>query len=215
MTVDYSWKLDALNVGFGQTILVSNINCTFQLGDMVAVTGGNGVGKSCLLKTMAGLNPALSGFIHAPAGFGHHKLGIVPQISEISPRFRVSLQEMVALGLAQTKHVHQQERVSEALDVAGLNAAKSRQAWQHSSGGERQRALIARALVRRPEVLLLDEVTSHLDETGITSLMSYLQALCADAQMLVVAVMHDEELVAKYFPRRMHILDGCADLSGW
>ncbi len=209
------WKLESLEIGFTTPPLITNINCSIQMGDMVAITGANGCGKSCLLKTLAGINPAISGFIHSPSDFSYNQLGVVPQVTEIFPRFRISLQEMVELGVANTNEKKQQSHIKDAMDAVGLNNKLAKQAWQRSSGGERQRTLIARALVREPQVVLLDEATSHIDQDGTKLLMEYLRALCDNKKLVVLAVNHDAEINDKYFPKHIHISNRSIELSGW
>ncbi len=210
-----SWRMEHLDVGFNANAIVSDISCSIALGDLVAITGANGVGKSCLLKTLAGELPPVAGRVLAPAGFAHDGLGVVPQLTDLEPRFPISLREMIALGASGIRDPFLKEHVDEALIAVGFNKKHAQQSWQRSSGGERQRALIARAFIRRPEILLLDEATNNLDVASTHLIFEKLHAKCAAKKLAIIAVLHDANLVSRYFNKNIHIADGHAKLSGW
>lgn len=209
------WVLEQLSVGFGQRRVVSDISCTFGLGDLVTISGLNGSGKSTLLRTLSGELAPLGGRFFGPPGFDARNLGVVPQVSDLALRLPVSLREMAALGLAGLRDPFADEHLAEALRVADLDAGRARQDWMSSSGGERQRTLIARAIVRQPEVLLLDEPTSHLDEQAAGQFFKWLRQRCDAKELLALVVVHDQELSEQYANKRVELANGQAGMYGW
>lgn len=207
------WQLHNVTIGFQQQALVSAIDISLELGDRLAISGPNGSGKSCLIKTMAGIIPVISGSISAPDYFSHAQLGVVPQVTDFQPRLPISLKEMVALGTCGSVKKTSKQHILQVLDSVGLTSKQVRQLWQHSSGGERQRALIARALIREPQVLLLDEASSHLDPENAHSIFSMLQERCKQKHMLFIAVVHDEHIAQTYCTQRLHMAHGAATLT--
>src|SRR3954464_1276334 len=136
---------------------LERFSAEIKLGEIVAIIGGSGCGKSPLLRAVAGLHPATSGTvvldditISAP----HEKIGIIFQEPRLLPWLSVA--DNIGFGLGDRPRAERDARVAAALAKVGL-ADKAR-AWPRElSGGQAQRVAIARALVPRPEVLLLDE----------------------------------------------------------
>ena len=215
MVNDCRWTLDALAIGYGAHAIIKPFSCAIECGDVVMVTGGNGTGKTCLLRTLAHEIPPVGGAFLKPDSFDYSNLGVVPQLTDLQPRLPITLREMVALGITGILDPYLKTSLSEALAVVGLNGKKSKQLWMQSSGGERQRALIARALIRRPKLLLLDEATSHLDSHSEDQLFTLLHQQCQKQNIAVVAVVHDHDLAHKWGTKQIALHNGQAQLSGW
>jgi sulfonate transport system ATP-binding protein len=160
-------------------------------GEIVAVIGGSGCGKSTLLRAIAGLDPASEGAvmldgerITAP----HEKIGIIFQEPRLLPWLKVA--DNVGFGLRKRPRSARAQRVTTALARVGLTDKAA--VWPRElSGGQAQRVSIARALVPRPEVLLLDEPFSALDAFTRTDLQDHLLDLWADATPTLILVTHD------------------------
>src|SRR6195952_1397238 len=182
-------------------------------GEIVAVVGGSGCGKSTLLRLVSGLdnptqgNVALDGdAIHSP----HEKIGIVFQEPRLLPWLTVA--GNVGFGLADRPKAERNERVARQLDRVGL--ADKANVWPRElSGGQAQRVPIARALIMRPEVLLLDEPFSALDAFTRVDLQDHLLHLWGDLKPTLVLVTHDVDeavvladriLVMKLRPGRIY-----------
>ena len=208
-----TWQVQDLDIGFEKQIIVSNISFSVSLGDSLAITGTNGCGKSCLLKTLASMIPVKAGTIQAPPGFSHAALGVVPQVTDFQPRLPISLREMVSLGVCGSAQKASKESIKQALEDVGLSMTQAKQLWEQSSGGERQRTLIARALIRQPQVLLLDEASSHLDPTSTETIFSLLKQRCRDHKLVCIAVIHDPALVTKYCNKHLIIAHGQAQIT--
>ena len=170
---------------------LGGVSLEVELGEIVAVIGGSGCGKSTLLRAVAGLDPASDGTVILDGeriGAPHEKIGIIFQEPRLLPWLKVA--ENVGFGLHGRPKAERTERVATALRRVGL--ADKAAVWPRElSGGQAQRAAIARALVPRPEVLLLDEPFSALDAFTRTDLQDHLLDLWADARPTLIVVTHD------------------------
>jgi sulfonate transport system ATP-binding protein len=160
-------------------------------GEVVAVVGGSGCGKSTLLRAICGLDTPSQGrvlldgeTITSP----HEKIGIVFQEARLLPW--LSIAENVGFGLESRPRAEREQRVATALNRVGLGDKAG--VWPRElSGGQAQRAAIARALVPRPEVLLLDEPFSALDAFTRADLQDHLLDLWSENRPTLILVTHD------------------------
>jgi len=150
-----------LEIGYGRRPVVRAGELTVAPGCGIRVTGDNGSGKSTLLATLAGALAPVRGRCLRLAPWAW-----VPQVGGLAPDLPTTLGELVDLAGGATH---------DALAQVGLGD-RQRQPWSRSSGGERQRALLARALASRPRLLLLDEPDSHLDPATRQLLAACLEA---------------------------------------
>jgi sulfonate transport system ATP-binding protein len=160
-------------------------------GEIVAVIGGSGCGKSTLLRAIGGLDPASEGSIVLDGeriAAPHEKIGIIFQEPRLLPWLDVA--DNVGFGLGDRPKAERTARVAAALKRVGLTDKATM--WPRElSGGQAQRVAIVRALVPRPEVLLLDEPFSALDAFTRTDLEDHLLDLWADAKPTLMLVTHD------------------------
>ena len=170
---------------------LEGVSLTVDLGEIVAIVGGSGCGKSTMLRAIAGLDAPTRGRIAldgATISAPHEKIGIVFQEPRLLPWLTVA--QNVAFGIGHLPAAERAARVDTALDRVGL--ADKAHVWPRElSGGQAQRVAIARALVPRPEVLLLDEPFSALDAFTRADLQEHLLALWADSRPTLVLVTHD------------------------
>ena len=163
------------------------------LGEIVAIIGGSGCGKSTLLRAISGLDTPTQGTVRLdgmPITTPHEKIGIIFQEPRLLPWLNVA--DNVGFGIGDRPRPERRERVAFALDRVGL--ADKADVWPRElSGGQAQRAAIARALVPRPEVLLLDEPFSALDAFTRVDLQDHLLGLWAELKPTLVVVTHDVE----------------------
>jgi sulfonate transport system ATP-binding protein len=170
----------ALTRRFGGPAVLDRLDMTIAPGEFVALLGRSGSGKTTLLRTLAGLDPVEHGTVDAPA-----RRAVVFQDSRLLPWKRVW--RNVALGLHGSDA---RERALAALREVGLNHRID--AWPLTlSGGEAQRAGLARALVRAPDLLLLDEPFAALDALTRLRMQALVQELWAAHGPAVLLVTHD------------------------
>ncbi|MEM7464166.1 MAG: ABC transporter ATP-binding protein [Pseudomonadota bacterium] len=186
----------------GQTLL-DNVSFEVERSSVLAIAGPNGAGKTTLLNLMAGLQTASSGEIliggedlpRLGAAERARRIAVVSQQS--APDARLSLRDYVALGQLPIWADHSADDHAAALDhilyVTGLEKLAQKPMGQ-VSGGERQRAHIARALVQKPQLLFLDEPTNHLDPDAKGRVLSLVTAL----GVTVVMVIHDLVMIPEF-----------------
>lgn len=168
-------------------------------GESWFVLGDNGAGKTTLLATLLGLLPPLAGAVAAaPAIADRSALGFVPQEARFGRSLPIAVHEFVGLGLqAGLARAERRSRVAAALQTMGL-AARATAVLGELSLGQRRRALVARALARRPQLLVLDEPTANLDPRASTELAAVLEQQRLEHGLAIVHVCHDHELARRF-----------------
>ncbi len=194
------------------------VSLSINRGEFVAITGPSGSGKSTLLNLLGGLDHPTSGEvivdeIHLESAWDHEltlyrrlKLGIVFQFFNLLPS--MSVVENVEMPLLLRGDPHHGIRVS-ALEILGLVGMTHRaNHFPHQlSGGEMQRAAIARALVHTPSLLLADEPTGNLDSENASQVLEVMAKIASRRTTTVIMVTHSDS-VAALADRRIRIADG-------
>ena len=205
-------NVEGVTFGYGHQPLLYNVHLQVHAGEMVGLLGPNGSGKTTLLRLISGVLRPRQGKIFLEGRdlqqWGRRgvaqRIAVVPQ--ELHMPFSFTVEHMVGLGRtpfvnflgSQTKH--DQGIVQEAMQAAGIDTLAHR-VFNELSGGERQRVIIAMALAQEPQLLLLDEPTSHLDIKYQVETLELVQRLNRERGVTVIAAMHDLNLAARYFPR--------------
>src|SRR5579863_5169438 len=198
---------------------VDGVTLEIARGEFVALLGTSGSGKSTLLNLLAGLDRPTGGAILAHginladmsgdelAKYRSLTVGMVFQSFNLLPRMTLEENVELPLRLAEVDRNVRSSRVREALERVGLSARLTHRPSE-LSGGEQQRASLARALVNRPTILLADEPTGNLDSVTGDTIMRLLQEINQSLQMTMVMVTHDRPRAEKFAQRIILMGDG-------
>ena len=185
-------SVEKLHVAFGQNLVIDNLSFEIRKGDCVAVIGPNGAGKTVLLKALLGLVP-YRGQIRWRADA---RLGYVPQKVAADRQQPIRVGDLLA-SKAAVQHLPDGDIAAVTTEV-GLSPLVLNSSVGHLSGGQFQKALIAFALLGRPNVLLFDEPTASLDELAEEHTYDLLHKLQQEKGMTVILVSHDLSVVYRY-----------------
>ncbi len=190
------------------TVVLAGLDLVIEQGEFVAIVGASGVGKSTLLRILAGLSSPSSGTVQVQSERSDTRrpCGLVFQEARLLPWRRILANVELGLeGLALTG-AQRRQRAVDALQLVGLSDYARRWPYQ-LSGGQRQRVGLARALAVQPDLLLMDEPFAALDAITRASLQDELIALWQSQGKTVVFVTHDID-EAVYLADRVIILGG-------
>ena len=202
----------------GPLTVLSDVSFTLSPGDAAAITGPSGSGKSSLLYILGALEPPSQGIITldgqnpfdlgaaALADFRNTSIGFVFQDHCLLPQCSVLENVLVPTLVAKNGNDEAPARARACLEQVGLGARLDHRPGE-LSGGEKQRAAIARALVRQPRLVLCDEPTGNLDQASASTVASVLLDLHARQRNILIVVTHSERLAGQ-FRIRFDISDG-------
>ena len=218
-------SLDRAAVAVGGRTIWSEVSLQVASGQFVAVLGPNGVGKSTLLKAVLGLVPLAAGraqVLGGRPGRANARIGYLPQRRAFEPATRIRGVDIVRLGLdgdrwgfplpgwlGRANSQAARARVDQVIDLVDATSYARRPIGQ-CSGGEQQRLLIAQALIRRPELLVLDEPLDSLDVTNQASVSALIQQVCRSQQVPVLLVAHDVNPILPYLDQVIYLAHGGA-----
>jgi zinc/manganese transport system ATP-binding protein len=219
--------LDDAAVRIGRRPIWSDVSLSVQRGEFVALLGANGSGKSTLLRVLLGALPLSVGRVsvlgRAP-GAASGAIGYLPQRRSFAVETRLRGSDVVRLGLdgdrwglplplswgrAATRAREARRRVEEVVELVGAHGYAERPIGE-LSGGEQQRLLIAQALVRRPELLLLDEPLDSLDLPNQASVAALVARICRVEGVATLLVAHDVNPMLAYLDRVVYLAKGHA-----
>jgi len=198
---------------------VDDVSLEVRAGEFLALLGSSGSGKSTLLNLMTGLDRPTSGAILAQgrnlhdmsqrelARYRRETVGMVFQSFNLLPRMTLAENVELPLRLAEAPRDARDGRVREALDRVHLGARLTHRPAE-LSGGEQQRAALARALVNRPSILCADEPTGNLDSATGESIMLLLREIQQTLGMTIVMVTHERPLAERFASRIVTVADG-------
>jgi zinc transport system ATP-binding protein len=197
-------EIKNLDFSYNGEAVLKDVNLTVRQKDFIAIIGPNGGGKTTLLKLMLGLLSPVKGTVHVdgkPPQKASRCIGYVPQNVHSNQSFPITAIDVVLMGkLDPQKRSSRRSATNRRDALAALErmemAAYADKKIGTLSGGQRQRVFIARALVARPKLLLLDEPTASIDTKGQADFYRFLRKLNQDTTVLVVS--HDLLVVSRY-----------------
>jgi len=231
MTTDNNLAIRAIDVcrhyqmGSATIQAVQDVSLNVRKGEFLALLGSSGSGKSTLLHLMAGLDRPTSGSIEAEgqdlaqlksrelAEYRRNTVGMVFQAFNLLPAMTLEENVELPLRLAEVERSERAGRVRDALERVRLQGRLGHRPSQ-LSGGEQQRAAIARALVNHPRILFADEPTGNLDSTTGEEIMRLIVELQQALGMTVVMVTHERPLAERFAHRIASVADGKLVSSG-
>src|SRR5580692_11613506 len=205
----------------GETLIraVDGVTLEIRAGEFVALLGSSGSGKSSVLNLIAGLDRPTSGSVvvhdrdlaklsrEELAKYRLHVVGMVFQSFNLIPSMTLAENVELPLRFAEVDRSQRDKLSREALERVGLRARVNHRPSE-LSGGEQQRAALARALINRPKVLLADEPTGNLDSHTGTEIMDMVRQFNRELGMTVVMVTHERALAERYAQRMIFLADG-------
>lgn len=204
----------------GRTIL-RDVEFDVEAGEFVAVLGPNGVGKSTMIRTILGQVPLAGGELRVlgePAGRMNHRIGYLPQRRAFDASLRIRAIDLVRLGRdghrwglpwPGRRAADDDDDVARMIELVGA-APYARRPVGELSGGEQQRILIAQALIRRPQLLLLDEPLDSLDLPNQASVSALIASISREQDIAVMLVAHDVNPILPYLDRVVYLGHGSA-----
>jgi zinc transport system ATP-binding protein len=175
-----------LSVRYGGHTVLSHVDMAIDKGEIVTIVGPNGSGKSTLLRAIIGAVPIADGALTRAPGLN---IGYVPQKLAIDPTLPMTVARFMSLPRRQSPAA-----VAVALDQAGVPDLSTRQ-MTDLSGGQFQRVLLARALLAKPDLLLLDEATQGLDQPGSAAFYRQIEEVRRTLGCAVLMVSHELHVV--------------------
>lgn len=197
-------KVEKLSVAYDGKTVLRDVDLTVYERDFLGIIGPNGGGKTTLIKTILGLKKTVEGkicFFHGGKIVRQLKMGYLPQYSSIDKKFPVSVQEVVLSGLNGQKPLFasftadQRQLAQEVIAQMGLQGLE-RYPIGKLSGGQLQRALLGRAVISNPDVLILDEPNTYIDKRFEAKLYELLSEI--NKERAIILVSHDIGTVLQY-----------------
>ena len=205
-------SFEHVSVGYNGKSLMDEVSLSVERGEIVALVGPNGAGKSTILKTAAGLlRPVQGHVLLADRRLEEWSLSEKAKRMSVMMTERTSTEYMtcfdvVRVGRYQYTNLlgnlsdHDRQVILESMQMIGVEELKDTD-FSKLSDGQKQRVLLARAIVSEPDILVLDEPTSFLDMGYKTEFFDVLKRLAADRQMAILISMHELELVKRVADR--------------
>lgn len=192
MENDIVAELKDVSIGYDNKSIIDNISMQIKRGNLIGFVGPNGGGKTTLVKTLLGLIQPVKGSLTYTEGI---KFGYVPQNMSFDSIFPLSVREIVIMG--RYSHIPflgspGTDDINKVYDTArkvGIGHLIDRP-FRSLSGGEKQRTLLARAMVSEPDMMIMDEPTASIDQKGESEIMSLIDQMKASMKFTIIIVSH-------------------------
>lgn len=201
-------SLSGVTVGYEHNVVFSHLSLEVPVGQFAGIVGPTGCGKTTLLKTILGTQPVFSGDVRL-SGYPVGKvppgtIGYVPQLESVDWTFPVTVEQVILMGLYTNHRIwpwptkEERERVHDLSDKLGIHDCLHHHII-NISGGQRQRAFLARALINNPKLLVLDEPTSGVDIKTQHDVLHLLGDINSEG-ITILLTTHDLNAVASHLP---------------
>lgn len=206
-------KLNDICLIYDDRTILHHIDLQIEKGDFIVLTGPNGGGKTSILKVLLKLIKPTSGTVQYYSNGTESRqlhIGYLPQKNTIDSQFPITVQEVVASGLYRGRYMHrmshdEMSRLQDVLEQMGIADLKERHIGA-LSGGQLQRALLGRAIISQPQLLVLDEPMSYIDEAYVERIYQILAQL--STQTTIIMVTHRPHKVANLASRTILVDKG-------
>lgn len=200
-------EIKDLSVVIEDKVILEDINLKIEKGEIVAIVGPNGGGKTTLIRAVLGFVKPSTGCVYIDGKPPQEyiktgKLGYLPQKANYERDFPVSALDVVMFGLISHK-TPKREKIEMAkayLEYTGMSGFENHP-FGKLSGGQQQRVMIARALVSQPEILILDEPSTGIDVVAQENFYEFLKKINQEKKITIIMVSHDIGVVANYVHR--------------
>ncbi|WP_274651320.1 metal ABC transporter ATP-binding protein [Paenibacillus humicola] len=213
-----------LSVDLDGRRILSRVSFQLRRGEFMGILGPNGAGKTTLFRALLGQLRLSEGTVQfsAAAGAGEAgrgdgleagpiRIGYVPQARQIDPELPLQVKDFVSLGLPHPLRFWlsraDKAAVHEAMEMTGCLHLAAKPIGR-LSGGERQRAYLSQALVRKPQLLMLDEPTSNLDPGAQEQAAELVSLICRSRKIGILFISHDVNLIARYADQLLYLTPG-------
>jgi zinc/manganese transport system ATP-binding protein len=213
--------LDHVTLRIGSRIVLSDVRFDIEASEFIGVLGPNGAGKTTLMRAILGLLPPISGsvkvFGHTPKR-GNPAIGYLPQLRTVLPDLSVRGRDFIASSLNGERwglpsfSLYDRSMIEETLDAVGVRDLAARP-LSDMSGGERQRLLLAQALIGQPKLLLLDEPLISLDARHQEVAIDVVRKVCRERKITVLFSAHELNQLLGTLDRVLYLGNGQAVLG--
>ena len=186
-------EIKDLSAGYDNQVVLEDVSFEIFSNDFIGVIGPNGGGKTTLIKTILGLVKPISGEMNLL--IGKKNIGYLPQVNQIDKRFPITVFDVVRSGKADTalfstfhKNKHEKTKAESLLQEMGIFSIRNKSIGE-LSGGQMQRVFLCRALMNEPELLILDEPSTYVDNNFEGEL--YLKLKELNSRMAILLISHD------------------------
>lgn len=193
-----------LSMRFDTKTVFQDLNFKLEDGSMTALLGPNGTGKTTLIKILMGMLTPTGGSYKFSSDV---KLGYVPQFRNIDSEYPLSIRAFIELNAPLFKTKKVKEQIDRQITEMHLEKIQNTRMGE-ASGGQKQRAYLAQALLDRPNMIILDEATASLDPAAKEELMGLIKHLNQEHKITVLFVTHDIPLAKKYMSDYLYLNKG-------
>lgn len=206
--MDSAVSLSNVTAGYEHNVVFTHLSLEIAAGQFAGIVGPTGCGKTTLLKTILGTHPVFAGAVllngHPVGSVQPGAIGYVPQLGSVDWSFPVTVEEVIMMGLYTNSRIwpwaskEERERIHDLAHRLGIYDCL-RHHIVHTSGGQRQRAFLARALISNPKLLVLDEPTSGVDIKTQHEVLHLLGDINSEG-ITILLTTHDLNAVASHLP---------------